>query len=901
MPILSLQKLKDNPKEVLANLTIPQLQSLLEQLRSLGVDRRVSVSDNPADFAAIVSQGKWQHSTHLDLLASWLRDLEQGTKKRIMVSMPPRHGKSELISYWYPLWLLTRKPTRQIILASYEAEFAAKWGRRVRNAIQQYGPELKLTLDTRSTAGHDWQLMEGGGMFTTGVGGPLTGRGADCFPAGTIVATETGPIDISTLYQLESRPRVLSMTPQGKLEYRQVLATRRRLINELVEVTTSSGRTLRATPEHRIWSESSYRKAALLLPGDGLTGLKESKQQDLPAVPEAQGRAWSNLSSMLHDYTTGSRPASLFVLPRKVLADALRVCKELQARTSGFLLFSSVLNAAPRNKEQTEMYCLRSSLPQEDDAVLQQSLQAKPEDAKSNFLWDLWNFVRSNLFSDNLLWEDLCRQGPQQAYAGIGQLQIQSWNELQRAISKTKTTNSRAGWKRLCGLLGLGLNNQEEASYPPHRSGSEEQSIGEPDHSLPDMPCPTPQVCGDSVSLVQTLRPGSVEVYDIQVEGNHNFFANGVLVHNCLIIDDPIKNAEEASSETIREKMWDWFQTTAFTRIEPGGWCVIVATRWHQDDLIGRLESASFSGGVDWEVIKLPALAEKADPLGRLEGQALWPERFNEESLELIKKGNTAYNWSALYQQRPSPEEGGGVKRAWWNYYESLPSDFDMLIQSWDLAFKDLKSSDYCVGQVWGRKGVQFYLLYQIRQRMNAAETISAIRHMTKLYPKAIAKIVEDRANGPAVISMLQNEVAGMIPWPPKGKKYPSKDARLQSVLPLIEAKNCFLPGKRLLDGTLGPAHRWVDEFIEECAAFPNGTNDDQLDACTQALMYFQPQSWMTYNRAMKEAKEGPEPKSGEEVLQRKFSKNYKSVLKKSDAKHNNQISILRPRRIRAW
>jgi len=124
---------------------------------------------------------------------------------------------------------------------------------------------------------------------------------------------------------------------------------------------------------------------------------------------------------------------------------------------------------------------------------------------------------------------------------------------------------------------------------------------------------------------------------------------------NLLIVDDPIKNAEEAASETIREKQWDWWQSTAVTRIEPGGVAVVMATRWHKDDLTGRLlEQAESGDGEPVVQLRLPAIAGADDQLGRGAGEPLWPERWPIESLERRKAASDIYWWNALYQQQPS-------------------------------------------------------------------------------------------------------------------------------------------------------------------------------------------------------------------------------------------------------
>jgi predicted phage terminase large subunit-like protein len=297
------------------------------------------------------------------------------------------------------------------------------------------------------------------------------------------------------------------------------------------------------------------------------------------------------------------------------------------------------------------------------------------------------------------------------------------------------------------------------------------------------------------------------------------------------IIDDPVKNSEEANSQVIRDKVWEWYQTTLYTRLTPDGRIIIVMTRWHEDDLVGRLlkkEQEEIKNGSHegerWTVINFPAIAEENDFLGRKEGEPLWPEfGFDRKRLDEIKRDVGSYTFNALYQQRPSAQEGGMLKRNWWKYYRQLPP-LDELIQSWDCTFKDSDGSDFVAGHVWGRKGAQYFLVDRVKARMDLPTTVQSVRNMTAKHPKGLIKLIEDKANGPAVIQLLKNRIPGMIAVNPEGGKI----ARASAVSPAIEAGNVFLPSPDI-------AH-WVHDFVEECAAFPKGAHDDDVDAMTQAL-----------------------------------------------------------------
>jgi predicted phage terminase large subunit-like protein len=312
---------------------------------------------------------------------------------------------------------------------------------------------------------------------------------------------------------------------------------------------------------------------------------------------------------------------------------------------------------------------------------------------------------------------------------------------------------------------------------------------------------------------------------------------------NLLIIDDPIKSEEEANSETYREKMWDWWQTTAYTRLEPDGVVVGVMTRWHTDDLFARIIANDESK--EWTVINIPAEALENDELGRAPGEWLWPDRFPASEYEERKRTLNPWWWAALYQQSPTPEGGGLLKRDWWRFYHTPPEDFDQMIQSWDLSLKDKETSDYCVGQLWGRKGSNCYLLDQVRGKFDLKQVCDHMIRWTLKYPKAIAKLVEDTAMGPALKNTLQNKVQGIIPIPVKNT---SKRSRVENAVPILQGGNCYVPERES-----GEKDKWVMDFIEELTNFPKGANDDQVDAFTQAMAYLQPAAWRQLKREERE------------------------------------------------
>jgi hypothetical protein len=167
------------------------------------------------------------------------------------------------------------------------------------------------------------------------------------------------------------------------------------------------------------------------------------------------------------------------------------------------------------------------------------------------------------------------------------------------------------------------------------------------------------------------LGPTSVAAHDWRTTAGGGIRAVGVgsgvtgRGANLIIIDDPVKSREEAESEAYRRRVWNWYRDDIYTRLEPNGAVILIQTRWHGDDLAGRLLAEAAAGGEAWEVINLPALADANDPLGRQPGEALCPERFSVADLERVRTVLGTYSFEALYQQRPRPQAGALMKREW--------------------------------------------------------------------------------------------------------------------------------------------------------------------------------------------------------------------------------------------
>lgn len=313
-----------------------------------------------------------------------------------------------------------------------------------------------------------------------------------------------------------------------------------------------------------------------------------------------------------------------------------------------------------------------------------------------------------------------------------------------------------------------------------------------------------------------------------------------------MILDDPIKNAEEANSQIIRDNLWDWWQTTFLTRCEPEAVIVVIMTRWHEDDLLGRLLNSSEAKY--WRTINFPAVAEEhEDSLERSPGQALWPERYDELALENIKAEVGSRVFTALYQQRPAPPEGVGLQRNWWRWYDELPDleTFDQIIMSVDPTFKDVDTADFFVAMILGRLGNEYYGIDCVRKRLGPVDQMKAIRQLSDQWPQAKVKLIEETAAGTAIIDLMQREIPGkIIPVKVKAGKEIRLHWGVSSVAGKVESGKCFLPRGRAWAGTL----------VDEGASFPHAVHDDMVDAFTQGIQYLMPRSWVWENMEKRKA-----------------------------------------------
>lgn len=301
------------------------------------------------------------------------------------------------------------------------------------------------------------------------------------------------------------------------------------------------------------------------------------------------------------------------------------------------------------------------------------------------------------------------------------------------------------------------------------------------------------------------------------MEGQHNFFAGDVLVHNCLIIDDPYKNRAQAESAAYQRMVTDWWGDVANTRIEPGGSVFVFHTRWTTNDLIGHIldgEDAS-----EWLWLCMPAIADEAVH-GRQAGDPLWPDRWPLDELVAKQRAVGPYTWASLYQGRPQPRGGSVFGDP--HFYDALPTGYRVAIGV-DLAYTRNTKADHSVALVLAEKAGVFYVLDTVRERMSAPAFAERLKHLRATYPGAPMRWI---AAGTEVGAADFLKVDGL----PLTVDAATTDKFVRS----IDVAAAWNAGKVLLPSKC-PA--WVPPLLDEVGAFTgqNDLCDDQVDALAAA------------------------------------------------------------------
>lgn len=562
---------------------------------------------------------------HLIKLGKMLELVEKGDIKRLVITMPPRHGKSMLTSELFPAWYLGRNPTHNVMFASYNHTFASEFGRKVRNLIldprfQRVFEDVKVSSD--SQANDKFVLNKGGAYYALGVQGTLTGRGANCIAADTLISTNKGDLLMKDLFSnFHNTPsiQILSFNHATEVfEYKDINGISYNGVSLVMTLKTCSGKSVTLTADHPVY---------------------------------IMGKGYINASDL-----------------------------------------------------------------EIDDLVI------------------------------------------------------------------TYNSNGHREYSQISSISGL--NSQ-------------------------------------------------APIYDIGVLDNNNFLANGILVHNCLIIDDPIKNREEADSSLIRTKLQDWYSSTAYTRLEPNARIVVIQTRWHFEDLAGYLLEQKDE---NWTHLNLPAITTRADGTE----ESLWPAKYSVSDLKHTQSIISSRDWAALYMQTPFTDEGRFFKIEKMSYYEREFSEAALKMMNIyifvDPANSKKETADQTAVVIIGTNSDKnFYLIDAFIDRYDLKEREDIIFSLHEKYdPRCIyyekygMQIDIDYIRQAMEYRNYRFKVAEV------GGNKLSKEDRIKRLQPLIEDSKLFFPRFIHKVTTTGVRKDLIAYLHEEMNAFPYGKHDDFLDALSR-------------------------------------------------------------------
>lgn len=299
---------------------------------------------------------------------------------------------------------------------------------------------------------------------------------------------------------------------------------------------------------------------------------------------------------------------------------------------------------------------------------------------------------------------------------------------------------------------------------------------------------------------------------------------------NLAIIDDPVKDRQQADSPVFRERVKQWYQSVFETRLYPDSIVILCMTRWHHDDLAGWLMKQE--GADQWDILHLKANIEtnddeKNDPLKRKIGETLWPEKWSVEALKKKKQNIGPAEFEALYQGHPTTIQGKLFKRDKWRFWNlmNLPDEFDDTFLYVDLNVKEGDDHSETAMLAFGTHGPDFYLLDGFHESLDFVNQLVAVENFCNNHPHG-AKVLEAKANGPAVVNVLRSKIRGMIEHEPGSR---SKEQRATAVSPYQQAGNIYIPEDRA-------RHPWVQYFINQCAEFPYGDRDDFVDCLSGGI-----------------------------------------------------------------
>ena len=760
-------------------------------------------------------------------------DWRNGISTYLLIEVPFRHGKSDIVSRAFPAWFLGANADRQpdFIMSGYGVSLVRGFSKRVKRIMESLRYQLLFpcVLPARgSNKAEEWAVDGSSGAVTAqGLGGALTGKGGHCVTGETLVITPFGKFKIDCLFRLSYRGLVLSYNHlTGKPEWRMVVAGKESTREDILKIRTAYGRQLRCTSDHRVLGNGRYKPAQNLGERDSLRTVQT--EQDMRPLWSREGKGRASMPSVLPESQTVNRGrTSLHVMREGLPAQALRSHQVERQGMHRPLLFRGVFKVASRNQKTMQVHHLRQAGREEAPEVLRGMQEDRHEDVEAGGVRLLRLPLPAQDGNVQILHDAVQEQGSQSGHERRRQPAFHRWlTRLPGVVRSDGAAHLRKGFRAVLSLFGRG-----RASGSSYRREYSLQRSVQPDHAVPFLPHEKPQVGTDRVSRVEADSRGPEFVYDLQVEGNHNFFADGILVHNCLIVDDYCKNRREAASATYRDSTWDSFRNDLLTRANsPAAIRIVCATPWHIDDLRGRIK-AEMAKNPDF-----PRFEELQFPASKPgEYDYLFPERFPAEWYK-AQRASLGKQAAALLDCEPIVEGGNRFDTAKVVIHYTLDGwPFGRETRGWDLASSSKQRDGDDPDRTWGVRGLikainlghgaiqrEIWIRSIVACQDEAPARDALIRATAQADGYAVLQYVEAFGGYKDAFTILKSVLAGVSVV--RASRLPGdKSAKLAALEPSFDAGlvHVYAPG----------CGEWLSTWLAEFGAFPDGKHDDGPDA----------------------------------------------------------------------
>lgn len=780
---------------------------------------------------------KWLHNWHHRLICDALMRVYRGETTRLIINIPPRYSKTELAVVNFMAWCLGHAPDSEFIYTSYSGRLASNYSYETRGLIQHPAyarvfPDLALMQN--SSAKDEWRTSAGGLVYAVGAGGTITGYGAGkerpefggCFPVGTRVWTERGLMPIDQIVYQRMAIRVWAFDYQGRMVLRPVVGWHENPPNEIVRVGFSDGAVVECTPDHRFWTENrGWVRADSLCIEDRLPcvhgGVEGTNHIGIDTQRLCGGLESLAILAPCSGHAVGQRKSSTFTgeLGAQVgffasgLDDADAASDRLPCFTAPDLLYDRNAHAVPFSKVNSGHAC---------GVVDGQGLGVGQNGAWVNF--GLAEGAMPLAIHD-VGCAGVITQVVEPVVGGVA-VSMTYVNASQLRADK----GAHDELMNVCHT-GAGVARQIDAEIPLSIvTGLEDfpsLDVGGAAASIVDDAVFTsdaspvadgvqPFIAGHrKPCFVKRVRHDDV-TFCLTVGQYHNFtIESGLVVKNCIIIDDPHK-ADEARSDVMRRNVIDWFQNTLESRKNSPSRTpiVLIMQRLHEEDLAGWLLAGG--NGEKWEHLNLPAITEA--------GEALWSAKHSIEQLRLMEQASP-YVFAGQYMQRPAPLAGGFFKPDRIEIVDALPAGVGRGVRAWDLAATADGGDSTAGALLYDGKDGFWYIADMVHGQMGPDDVEAALLNTARIDGTGIRiRIPQDPGQaGKAQAKSLTRKLSGwsVTPMTVTG----DKAARAMPLAAQVNVGNV-----RMVRGD------WNRGVIEEMRNFPNAKHDDRVDAMADAF-----------------------------------------------------------------